>query len=211
MAENDVSKQAHLHTREAAAISPFLQSVGTGFFFSAALFALLFVGRVQDAWKIALVAFVLVSAATWMGLQYRLLILTRLDDWSGDDLSQNTVTGFRPAPTETVHTVRVNVHETENGAHRVTVARFMATDEVMRELAMGLLRGKPFTEAEWTGPGKLLALAKFREIRDEMLARHLLKLRNPKTSKQGYELTRSGVEAMSQIIMASPTPGSERA
>jgi len=206
---NDVSKQKFLHDREAAALSPLLQALISGVFFSLALYGILNTLHVLDDWKIALISCPIVWLMVWTGLQMRWLnLISFAERLTGWDLPGNDGIELQATTaTETMHTVKVDIHEVQNGGYvKTTSARFQATDHVMRELAQGLLDGRPFTEAEWTGRGKLLSKPKFIEIREEMERRRLIKLRSPNFPQQGFELTKSGQETMRQIA-DSPTPG----
>lgn len=208
MDNKDISTQAYLHTREAAAFVPFLQSLLTGF-----LLALLaFLGMLKlrmyllDALFWAVVVWVVVLTGVWLLLQRHWFTLTNLEKLTGVDMNRDGVVGAEPAR-QSEHTVKVNIQETVGNGHiRITTARFAVPEWKMVELAQGLLAEKPFSEKPWTGDKGIFSINEFRAVRDEMLLRHLIKQSSTKSKKQGFELTPSGWAVMRDFASSSPTP-----
>jgi hypothetical protein len=66
-------------------------------------------------------------------------------------------------------------------------------------LAKGLLAGRPFSEAEWTGRGRLFSKSEFRALRTQLLDRNLLAWRNSAAPAQGVELTHEGRTLFEQL------------
>lgn len=62
----------------------------------------------------------------------------------------------------------------------------------LEELARGVLLGRPFSEAEWTGNGRPYSRAEFRSLRSVLLERGVLEWRNADAPSQGVALTRPG-------------------
>ena len=75
----------------------------------------------------------------------------------------------------------------------------------LQALASGLMSGKSFTEAAWTGSGGIFTRAEFVKLRDEMLRRGLLELNSPSTAARGYSLTRGG-RACIRYLATTTTP-----
>lgn len=205
----DISNQAYLHTREAAAFVPFLQSLLTGF-----LLALLaFLGMLKlrmyllDALFWSVVVWVVVVTVAWLLLQRHWFTLTNLERLTGVDLNGDGVVAVaEPESHEARHTVRVDIQEVERGHLRIVSARFPVPEWQMIEMAQGLLAGKPFSEGQWTGKNGSFSKDKFVQVRDELLRRRLLRLKNKKSVNQGFELTASGMAVMRELASHSPTP-----
>lgn len=210
--QQKVSGQAYLHTREAAAYVPLLQSVFTGFLLALLVFIGLLLARVfiLDALLWALVAWVLVVAAVWIGLQFHWFSLTNLERLTGLDINRDGVIAAPPASParETRRTVQVlDIREvTPNGHLKITTARFDAPEWKLVALAQGLLAGKPFAERQWTGENGPFSQSEFDRLRAEMLQRGLLRQKSVKSKTQGYELTPAGRAVMQDFASRSPTP-----
>lgn len=197
-----VSAQAYLHTAQAGAFVPLVQALITGALMGLTVFGVAIKLRVIDAWFYALVATGLVTTATWilLGMHwYKLTNIDYLEKITGLDLNRDGKIGGgdERAAKEVERTIKINLQEvTPEGHLRVSIARFPLDPDTMSMLATALLGGLPFTERHWTGAGKPLSLAQFREIRAEMIARGMLEPANPKAPQQGYRLTRAGAAAM---------------
>jgi hypothetical protein len=209
-----IGEQAYLHTAQAGATLPLIQSTITGFLLGLAAFILAVKLRAEDAWFYGLMTWLLVQVITWLILQRHWFSLTTLEKLSGIDLNGDDVIGARDLPQVNAKTVQVNLRETTDDGHlRVTVARFPIDEARLAQLAQGLLAGTPFGERHWSGAGKLLSRDEFRAVRMGMLERRLLEQANPKSPQQGYKLSRGGRAAMRELasMMAdhdnpSPTP-----
>lgn len=200
------SEKAFLHTQQAGAILPLLQSVITGALVGLLALAVLLVLRARDAWIWALLIGLSVTTLVWAALQLHWYWLTRIEKMTGMDLNGDGMIGQEPAR-ETSHTVRVNVEEIRQGHVRIVTARFPVDEWMMQDLAKGLLAGIPFAERHWTGRGKPFSLREFRLTRDEMLKRGLIRPVSEKSNLQGYELTKTGLAVMRQLAGShSPTP-----
>lgn len=75
----------------------------------------------------------------------------------------------------------------------------------LQQLASGVLNGRTFAEAEWTGAGALYSKSEFRELRGQLLERGLLCWRNDRAPSQGVELTRVGQAVFSRIAEQTRT------
>jgi hypothetical protein len=206
----DNKDKSYLHTREAAAFVPFLQSFLTGLLLALLAFLGMLKLRIYlvDAlfWSVAV--WVVVLTGVWLLLQRHWFTLTNLERLTGMDLNQDGVVAQQqPEPRESRHTVRVDIQEvTPQGHLRVVTARFSVPEWKMVQLAQGLLVGKPFSEVQWTGKNGLFSKGEFIQVRDELLRRHLLRPKNKKSVTQGFELTPSGLVVMRDLAANSPTP-----
>jgi len=70
----------------------------------------------------------------------------------------------------------------------------------LQALASGLLAGRTFAEAEWTGSGRLYSKAEFRQLRGQLLERGILTWRNSRAPSQGVELTAVGKAVFRSIV-----------
>lgn len=202
------NNRAFLHTAQAGAILPFLQSTMTGFLSGMVAFLMLLKFRVMalDALFYGAMVWLVVQAVCWLVLQLHWFNLTKLEKLTGLDLNRDGAIGEEPAH-ETRHTVRVDIQEVAAGGHlRVTTARFAVPEWKMVELANGLMSGTPFSEKAWTGSNGVFSKNEFRVLRDEMLKRRLIRPASQKSASQGYVLTLSGIAAMRNLAGHSPTP-----
>jgi len=85
-------------------------------------------------------------------------------------------------------------------ANTIRNADLQATDSQLAQLAEGLLRGQPLTEARWTGASNPFSVDQFREIRAEMQGAGLIRPKSEKDARQGFALTPSGRAAMRKLV-----------
>ena len=71
-------------------------------------------------------------------------------------------------------------------------------------LAAGLLAGRSFNQAAWTGAGGLFSRAEFDQLRDVLIERGLAAWKNPNARAQGVELTAAGRAVMRRLAERSP-------
>ena len=79
------------------------------------------------------------------------------------------------------------------------------TVEALQQLASGLLAGRGFTEAAWTGRGRPYTKTEFHELRDKLLEQGFLQWRNERARAQGVELTQDGEDAFEQLLQNART------
>lgn len=211
----DLSGQAFLHTPQAAAWVPFLQSAVTGFLLGLLVFLGLLRARMQilDALFWAVVTWVVLLTLVWLLLQRHWFYLTTWERLTGLDLNQDGVVGSTPdsEPQEVRHTVRVDLQEVDRGHVRIVTAQFQVPEWKMIRLAQGLCAGKPFSEGQWTGKKESFSKGQFIQVRDELLKRRLLRPKNKEFLNQGFELTQSGWVVMRELASHSPTPPKDEA
>jgi hypothetical protein len=71
--------------------------------------------------------------------------------------------------------------------------------DALAELAHGLLAGRTFSEADWTGQGRPFTRATFRDLRGQLLERGLLCWRRPGSPAQGVVLTTVGRHVFARL------------
>jgi len=93
--------------------------------------------------------------------------------------------------------VSVELHDHDRG--RWAFADLPCTPEQASELARGLLAGRSFSEADWTGQGRPFTRPQFRELRGVLLERGILCWRSPDTPQQGVMLTVAGRQVFRRL------------
>lgn len=121
-------------------------------------------------------------------------------------ITRETITGtaFVPPPPEMQQMVTVEVIDPEH--NRVGYFDVPGGTDALYKLACGLLAGRTFSEAEWTGAGQPYSRGEFRKLRGELLERGLIIWRNPRAPAQGVELTLAGRHVFARIAEQSHAP-----
>lgn len=203
------SDRAFLHTQQAGAFLPLMQSAITGVLLGLLAFAVLAILRVRDAWLWGLLIGLVSITLVWMLLQRHWFSLTAIEKATGLDLNQDGSIGEPEKPREVVRSVRVDVEEVLPNKHlRITTARLPITEEQLEKLAQGLVKGVPFSERRWTGSSGLFAISEFKALREEMEKRNWIKPKSTKSGKQGWKLTRLGWLTMCELA-GPPTLGDD--
>ena len=74
--------------------------------------------------------------------------------------------------------------------------------EQLRTLAQGLLNGLPFTERQWTGPGKPFSSGpegSFRPLRSAWLKQGILEVVSDKDNRQGFDFNDDGWTMLAKL------------
>jgi hypothetical protein len=129
---------------------------------------------------------VLAVFAWWLAKTERLLWITE------------TIRQTVPAKAPALDVPHVRVEISEPDARRMAFLNLPGTPEQLTTLARGLLLGRPFSEAEWSGGGRPYTRAEFRELRAQLIERGVCRWRDGGPS-QGVEMTRAGVAVMERI------------
>jgi hypothetical protein len=187
-----------LHTYLAGAFLPLIQSSITAMMVSIVTSTILYLFDAIDILKPSLVAGVFVWVAMWIYLQRRWLNLTMLERALNLDLNKDGSVGeLIPARPETV----IRIDEVKSNGHfQSSTYRLPVKDDVLTALAHGLLSGRPLSEREWTGAGKLFSSAQWRRLIQVMLTRDLARYVSDRDPRQGVELTERGWAMMEQLI-----------
>lgn len=198
------SSKAFLHTREAAAWVPLMQSAITSLLVTVAFSAVLIALDVRRWWGWAVAVGVVTLILMWWRLLNHWFKLTaHLEQLTGLDLNMNGRVD-EPEDEPEPQTVKVQLSRvSESGSWSGEYFDLPGSLEDLKALAQGLLDGRPFTEREWTGRGKPYASEAFRSLRRELLRRGLIELASTKDARQGYVLTDEGTAFMLNLVEGS--------
>ena len=193
------SDRQFLHTTNAGVKVPFLQAFITACLMSLFTAAVIYIFDGLDYFKPMAGMFVFTLVGMWVFLQRRWLWLTKLEEFLKMDLTGDNVVG---EPKQ----IRIQVDEVKSNGHLGQSQLFtLPCDEnELSLIAQKIRMGVPFSEKEWTGAGKLFSVARFREIRSEMLKRQMLVPASSKSGKQGFVFTRAGQAVLDHY--APPPP-----
>lgn len=205
------SNKAFLHTLGAAAWVPLAQSFITALVATMALGLIFAALDVRRWWNYALAGGVLTMCAMWWILVRHWFRLTNLEMLTGWDINGDGVVGEEvasPAARSDIEeaTVKVTLNRISDAGHfSGTYFNLPCKPSQLRELAEGLLDGRPFTEREWTGgngPFSSGGDGTFRRLRAELLKQGLIELASEKDARQGYVLTDDGAKFMTEVVGA---------
>ena len=155
-------------------------AVGSGF--------VSFVGVGLFSWAVGLTARVALGVAGVVVLVVLCVFMVRVwQAWF------QTETVRQPGQPQ-IHQVRdrVEVEVSKPDEKAMQFLDLPGTGDQLGQLARGVLAGRSFSEAEWSGGGRPYARSEFRELRGELLARGLLEWRNDNAPAQGVQLTAPG-------------------
>ena len=178
-------------------IVPALQALFGGLLFGLCTGGIVALAKVQvNPWAAGALAGCLFTLGNF--LVFRERWSWRLERILGVDLNGDNVIG-RPAPPETVR-----IEMIENGGQDVQFIDLPSADK-LPALASGLLQGRQFSQAVWTGGGQLFSRGEFEALRAELLRRGLAAYRNPQAPAQGLVLTAAG-RAIFKRLANKPLP-----
>ena len=199
------SDRQFLHTYQTAAWVPLTQASVNAFMTMVLTAVVMFLmdSSLYEYPKPMLVVGALTWVVSWLYLQRRWFSLTALESRLQIDLNQN---GRIDQPEE-VKQVRVQIDETQPNGHirQSKLFTLPCSEDELADIAEGVKRGVSFSERFWTGKDKPFSVARFREIRSEMLRRGMLAPASSKSDKQGYVFTKAGM-AVLEHYAPSPTP-----
>lgn len=160
--------------------------------------------QVGWAWWVALVGGLVALAAlaswrVWVFIEKRQEMLWRREEIEHRDIDKDGHIGRPP--------VQVQVEVSEGRQLQILNVRIDAGRLAI--LAGGVLAGRPLSEREWTGGGRLLSLGEFRDLRGELLERGLARWVSEKDRRQGTELTVAGRAVFRRLEKLSPVLGGE--
>jgi len=164
----------------------------------------LLAAQVGWAWWAALVGGLVTLALVaswrvWVFIDKRQEVLWRREEVEHHDIDKDGHIGRPP--------VQVQVEVSEGRQMQILNVRIDAGRLAI--LAGGVLVGRPLSEREWTGGGRLLSLGEFRGLRGELLERGLARWVSEKDRRQGVELTAAGRAVFRRLEKLSPTLGVE--
>lgn len=200
------SEKSFLWSWVSGAGLPLMQAVITGIIAMVLTAALIYAFDGGSYIKPMIVIGALASSATWFVGMRRWSRLTRaLEPILNIDLDGDRQIGEPKR-------VRIQIDEV-TGTGSIRQAKMIdlpISEEKLIPLAKSLLAGRPFSEREWAGAGKLLSSGEFRELRTAMIKAGLLRAASEKDSRQGYVLTLHGEMLMKTYAgLLSPTLAEE--
>ena len=203
--ENDsnniaIAEQYYLHTTQSGAIVPLIQSVITGALITAPIVIILIKINAEDIFTWGLLVFFSVTAGMWIYSWMHWLGLT-LEHLTGIDINGDGRIGD-----EIVRPVRVDIEEMDDNIHITTRARFPSERKLIAVADAIVNGGASFSVREIVEQRKLLSRSEFEEMREEMLARGMVTLKNPEYPKLGYDVTRAGRAVFRDILDRPPLP-----
>lgn len=184
------AEKSFLHTLGAAVVVPFWQSVAISM--AVGLVALILFVRFG-----ALITDALLNAGTVAAITFLISLLFLLRHWFFLTVERTLnidLPGVGEEKPKEPKVTRIQIDELTKAGHirQAKMINLPASEDELKTLFTGLQAGRPFSEREWAGDGKLLSVSRFRDLRAEMIRRELLTLRNSKDARQGYILTPEG-------------------
>jgi len=188
---------------ESDLLVPLAQSAVTGLLVGSVSGGLAWAAGAPRPGLIGAVAGGVVLAAVWMlALVDRRALLWEIETVAGLDLNDDGIVGKPEEP------VRVEIQERQGRTLRFV--DLPAKPDQIARLAAGVLGGRSFSEASWTGRGRPFSRRQFARLRDEMIRRGLAMWVRPRAHAQGVELTAAG-RAVFRRLADRPTPLEPRA
>lgn len=137
-------------------------------------------------------------------ITYALLCEIRRMNFQNDNTATKVSDAPRSMP-DRAEPSQVHVSVTEDRTTKMF--NLPATPSQLEKLATALIeRGDSFSQRRWTGRGQPFSIASFNALRDEMTKRGMLYQINEKDPRQGYGLTRFGVNVMKRFINVPHSP-----
>lgn len=208
------SDKQFLHTFQVGLLLPLAQASITAVMSMIGTVVVLYLFDAVDFVKPTLVMGVLTWISTFLYLMRRWLNLSALERMTGMDINGDGQIGVeKKKPAEPLV---IRLDDVRNGNYRSRTMEVNATEEQLRELAEGLLNGKPFTEREWTGRGKPFSSGQggsFRALRATWLKQGILEVVSYKDNRQGFDFTDMGWATLAKLagIVPEAPPVSEYA
>jgi hypothetical protein len=188
-----------LHTTTAGVKVPLLQSLTLGGMVMFFMFAIGLAFGWLDPWKLALV----MGGMTTLGwLVWALMRWSNLTRPEQANVQVRSVDHDNDPSTPKV--IRVELSKVKESGHYEWNTFNLpegVTHEMMTDLANGILNmHKPFTESEWSGPGKPFSRPKFYQLRSLMENRKLIELKNEKDARQGFRFNSDGEQFLQGFL-----------
>ena len=166
---------------------PAAQSLFVGLLSGAVATGLAFWMDLHEPWVLGIIAGC--CAALWLftgGIR-----LWRLDTYSIPDYLLP-----EPEPVQaTASTVRVEVVNDS----QIVIADLPATPAQLRDLSTGLLAGMSFSEASWSGDGRIFSKSEFHAIRQAFIGRGWARWRVENAPAQGVAITYPGRAVLREL------------
>lgn len=198
--ETSVSDQAYLHTTQSGALVPLIQSVITGALITAPIVIILVKLNATDIFTWSLLVFFSITAGMWTYSWMHWLGLT-LERMTGIDLNGDGV-----ICDEVIVPVRVDIEQTDDNIHTTTRARFPNERKLVAVADAIVNSGASFSVREIVEKRKLLSRSEFEDMREEMVNRGIIALKNPVFPHIGYDVTRAGKAVFRDLLDRPPLP-----
>lgn len=192
------------HTMTVSVYIPAIQSLITGLTSGTAVASLAGLAAWPPGWtwlQTAGASWTIIQAITWILLLRRWASFASPTSQPAFDTPESD-----PATIHEPKTIRLEI--ITNAGRTTQYMDLPITEAQLTAIAQGLTHGIHFTEAAWTGKGKLLSRSQFRQIRDELVKRQLLVPASLKDHRQGYVLNRAGSELIRQFAAVSNSAAS---
>jgi hypothetical protein len=166
---------------------PLLQAAVTGVI--AGLIGLLVILATGWAWWLPLVIALVTFALIWLRLMQEHNEHLWIKEWHEQQAAP---------PAEIHHITRLTV-QVDGG--RMVETEIDLPHDVMLKIARGVVNaGRPFSEREWSGQGRLLSSpAEFRALRDKLLDMDFLRWKDDQRRNLGVEWTPEGWAMLQQL------------
>jgi hypothetical protein len=168
-----------------------------------------------DYVKPVLVMGVLTWIFTFLYLMRRWLNLTSLEQITGLDINGDGQIGKVPRSGKAAEPLLIRLDEFgANGHYRSRTMALDVSQDQLRALAQGLLNGLPFTERQWTGPGKPFSSGpegSFRPLRRAWLKEGILQVVSDKDHRQGFDFTDEGWAMLEKLAAPLSDPPAAKA
>jgi len=211
------SERNHLHTVEAGAWLPALQSlIGGTFVGICAIILSVYLGWQKPVLIGLFVCFIVVTAIFLILLARWLNLTAPIERITGWDINQDGWIGEAVEPEQ----IEITVRKEDGGIYRgATMLSIGMTAARFRELCQGAYRNiqannNSFSEAQWVGRDKLFSNRnEFVQLRDQFIRRGVLEWANPDRRESGTRFTQWGIglikgfakETPEQISRLAPT------
>jgi hypothetical protein len=163
---------------ETGCIVPAMQSLFVGILSGSVATGLAFWMDLSEPWALGVICGC--CAALW-------LFISGINLWRLDVFS---VPYAAPEPVEaTVQQITPLVVHLDK---QIQMVDLPASPAQLRDLSTGLLAGMSFSEASWSGEGRIFSRDDFRKLRDVWLQKGWCSWANPKSKNQGISLTPQG-------------------
>jgi hypothetical protein len=199
------SDKQFLHTFQVGLLLPLAQASVIAVMSMVGTLVILYLFDAVDFVKPMLVMGVLTWIVAFVYLMRRWLNLSALERMTGMDINGDGQIGAeKKKPSEPLV---IRLDDVRNGNYRSRTMEVNATEEQLRELADGLLNGKPFTEREWTGRGKPFSSGQggsFRALRAVWLKQGILEVVSDKDNRQGFDFSDMGWATLAKLAGLVP-------
>jgi hypothetical protein len=191
--QSQYSDRQFLHAEQAAVNVPIKQVIITSILIAIAILTISLMFGARHPLENALYSLGITPLILWLFFQRRWLHLT------AERILNIDIPNKEPQKTTEARTVKIQISQVkDNGHYQADMMELPCTESQLESLAVGLKKGRKFSEKEWAGPGRPFSIDGFRELKTVMLKRGLIAQKNPKDARQGFILTEAGQALIEQ-------------